>query len=279
MGTHYDVLGVPRNATFEQIKKAYREQIKFFHPDVFDGPPEVAEIKTRQLNEAYFVLSDPERRRNYDAYLFTQDQQRKAEEQKRKEKEDKERQEKEAWEKAQRETEESWSKENKAAAEEHKKRKEKQKKPRKASVVVLLILFLLSTSWAVYATYLIGVERFAAQSEIEALKGEYEIVKANRDTYNSNYKKTLIEKSALENRIEELTKENEKLTVFKDLAFDMADEWAFWHDNAVIVTEAGNKYHTYGCYHIGDNGFYIFNLATAEVRGYTPCLDCDPPTG
>ena len=33
----YNILGVPENATKEQIKKAYREQIKFFHPDVFQG--------------------------------------------------------------------------------------------------------------------------------------------------------------------------------------------------------------------------------------------------
>lgn len=66
---YYDVLGVPQNATAEQIKKAYREQIRFFHPDVFEGSEDVSRIKTLQLNEAYEVLKDPVRRKLYDSTL------------------------------------------------------------------------------------------------------------------------------------------------------------------------------------------------------------------
>ena len=73
--SYYDVLGVPRYATFDQIKSAYRQQIKFFHPDVFEGIPEVADIKTRQLNEAYEVLSNPQRRFEYDRELYLKDKQ------------------------------------------------------------------------------------------------------------------------------------------------------------------------------------------------------------
>lgn len=64
--TYYDILGVPYNATADQIKRAYREQIRFFHPDVFQGSEDVAKIKTQQLNEAYSVLSDPGKRAVYD---------------------------------------------------------------------------------------------------------------------------------------------------------------------------------------------------------------------
>lgn len=64
--TFYDILGVPQNATFEQIKKAYREQIKFFHPDVFQENPEIARIKTLELNEAYATLSNANKRAAYD---------------------------------------------------------------------------------------------------------------------------------------------------------------------------------------------------------------------
>lgn len=71
--TYYDVLGVPSNASAEEIKKAYRAQIKFFHPDVFEGNPNVANLKTLQLNEAYETLKDPEKRYLYD--LSIQDQQ------------------------------------------------------------------------------------------------------------------------------------------------------------------------------------------------------------
>lgn len=72
--TYYDILGVPRYATTEQIKSAYREQMKFFHPDVFDGSPYVADVKSKQLNEAYAVLSVPAKRYEYDEKLYADDQ-------------------------------------------------------------------------------------------------------------------------------------------------------------------------------------------------------------
>lgn len=64
--TYYDILGVPFDASPNQIKKAYREQIKFFHPDVFDGSIDVSIIKTQQLNEAYEILGDPIKKAQYD---------------------------------------------------------------------------------------------------------------------------------------------------------------------------------------------------------------------
>ena len=67
--TFYDILGVKSNATQEEIRAAYLAQIKYFHPDVFPGNPEIAKVKTVQLNEAYSVLSDSEKRRQYDAYV------------------------------------------------------------------------------------------------------------------------------------------------------------------------------------------------------------------
>lgn len=70
--TYYDILGVPFDATQEQIKKAYKEQIRFFHPDVFNGSEDVAKIKTLQLNEAYEVLGNPQKRATYDNDLKRQ---------------------------------------------------------------------------------------------------------------------------------------------------------------------------------------------------------------
>lgn len=72
--TYYDILGVPRYATSDQIKTAYREQMKFFHPDVFDGSPYVADVKSKQLNEAYAILSSPPKRYEYDKKLYADDQ-------------------------------------------------------------------------------------------------------------------------------------------------------------------------------------------------------------
>ena len=71
--TYYDLLGVPRYATFDQIKSAYRQQIRFFHPDTFDGSPDIANIKSRQLNEAYRILSTPSSRFQYDESLYEKD--------------------------------------------------------------------------------------------------------------------------------------------------------------------------------------------------------------
>lgn len=67
--TLYDILGVPKTATQEEIRSAYMAQIKFFHPDVFSGSEDVARIKTQQLNEAYATLKDAGKRALYDYAL------------------------------------------------------------------------------------------------------------------------------------------------------------------------------------------------------------------
>lgn len=67
--SYYDVLGVPQTASFQEIRAAYMAQIKYFHPDVFPGNPEIARLKTLELNEAYEVLSHSDRRAKYDSFL------------------------------------------------------------------------------------------------------------------------------------------------------------------------------------------------------------------
>ena len=67
---YYEVLEVDRNATPEEIKKAYRKQAKKHHPDVSQEPKDVAEAKFKEVSEAYEVLSDPEKRQLYDQYGF-----------------------------------------------------------------------------------------------------------------------------------------------------------------------------------------------------------------
>jgi molecular chaperone DnaJ len=62
----YEVLGVDRNATPEEIKKAYRKLARRYHPDANPDDPK-AEERFKEIQEAYDTLSDPEKRRQYDA--------------------------------------------------------------------------------------------------------------------------------------------------------------------------------------------------------------------
>lgn len=64
---YYEVLGVDKSADDAALKKAYRELAKKYHPDANPGDKE-AEAKFKEASEAYAVLSDPEKRRQYDQY-------------------------------------------------------------------------------------------------------------------------------------------------------------------------------------------------------------------
>jgi curved DNA-binding protein len=64
---YYKVLGVDKNASEEEIKKAYRKLARKYHPDLNPDDKE-AQRKFQQVNEAHEVLSDPEKRQKYDKY-------------------------------------------------------------------------------------------------------------------------------------------------------------------------------------------------------------------
>jgi curved DNA-binding protein CbpA len=64
--THYDILGVRPTASPQQIRRAFRDLSKLYHPDTTELPPAEATEKFQQLNEAYAVLSSPDRRWSYD---------------------------------------------------------------------------------------------------------------------------------------------------------------------------------------------------------------------
>lgn len=64
---YYEVLGVPRGATEEQLKQAYRSLAKKYHPDANPGDKS-SEEKFKEVNEAYEVLSDPRKRKEYDQF-------------------------------------------------------------------------------------------------------------------------------------------------------------------------------------------------------------------
>jgi curved DNA-binding protein len=64
---YYKILGVDRNATEKEIKQAYRKLARQYHPDVNPGD-KAAEERFKEINEAYEVLSDPEKRKKYDQF-------------------------------------------------------------------------------------------------------------------------------------------------------------------------------------------------------------------
>lgn len=63
---HYETLGLKKGATLDEIKKAYKELAKKYHPDV--SKEHEAEKKFKEINEAYSILSDSEKKENYDNY-------------------------------------------------------------------------------------------------------------------------------------------------------------------------------------------------------------------
>jgi molecular chaperone DnaJ len=64
---YYELLGVSRNATQEEIKRAYRRLARRYHPDANPGDP-AAEDRFKELNKAYSILGDPDKRQRYDAF-------------------------------------------------------------------------------------------------------------------------------------------------------------------------------------------------------------------
>ena len=64
---YYKILGVDRSASQKDIKSAYRKLTKKYHPDLNHGDKD-AELKYRDVNEAYEVLSNPQKRKMYDQF-------------------------------------------------------------------------------------------------------------------------------------------------------------------------------------------------------------------
>ncbi|MEN3015748.1 MAG: DnaJ domain-containing protein [bacterium] len=68
MKDYYSILGVSKNATEKELKEAYRKMVRKYHPDLNPNNKEQAEKIFKEINEAYEVLIDPEKRKFYDRY-------------------------------------------------------------------------------------------------------------------------------------------------------------------------------------------------------------------
>lgn len=229
----YNILGVPENATKEQIKKAYREQIKFFHPDVFQGNPEVAKEKTIQLNAAYETLMNDVLRKTYDENLKSEKENIEDENNKGERKEE--------------EFRENENRNDPPNFEEDFLTSQ-MKKAKHWKIVAIILAVIMIYGY------------FLSQNKIESLEADY-----------------FAEITDLQNDLTEKTEEASKLRLrIYDLNQNQ-DELNFWRNFAVIVTEYGEKYHTYGCQYIENKNFWIYNIGAAIGKGYEPCSVCNPP--
>ena len=88
MKNYYEILGVNFDATQEEIKSAYRELMKKYHPDKHtDDDTSYYEQKAKDLNEAYEVLSNEEKRRDYNIEYILYEEEQARKEQRRQQRE------------------------------------------------------------------------------------------------------------------------------------------------------------------------------------------------
>lgn len=83
------------------------------------------------------------------------------------------------------------------------------------------------------------------------------------------------QRSSAAHWVKQLTSERAKLNA--EIS-QLQEENDFWEGHAVIVVQEGSRYHRQGCSHIRGKDFWIYNVEAAKGHGYTPCLDCNPPS-
>lgn len=147
-------------------------------------------------------------------------------------------------------------------------------KPSKSYKKVAGIVLIFLTLASLGSSILFAMEANKAAQTIEEQSSTIDKQKEAISALNKQYVSAAVENHDLSDEVETLKAKNNEL-VKALIEADM--ERSFWHEYAVIVTSTGNKYHTYDCQHVDGKKFWIYNIDAAKVKGYSPCLDCDPP--
>lgn len=243
--SYYDILGIPHDASQEEIRKAYLEQIKFFHPDVFDGPPEVASLKSAQLNEAYEILKNPQKRQAYDFKLFGEEQSKERKEQKNQNNQNREQK---------KENNQEEKKENGSKGKEKEDPVNCKKEEAKGQSAGLQLACFLSTIICLVL--------------ILACVTQYQEIK-NMEEYTE----------LLESRVDSL---QDRVNYYKNIADQYSESDTFSGNSEkmdvpdyVFITKSGECYHRAGCEYISISATEVYIL-DAIAQGYRPCSYCLP---
>lgn len=87
----------------------------------------------------------------------------------------------------------------------------------------------------------------------------------------------LLHETKIESKDGTISDLNKAIDKYKENHLENKEELDFWRNYAVIVTESGEKYHTYGCRYVQGKEFWIYNVDLAVSKGYERCSVCNPP--
>lgn len=128
----------------------------------------------------------------------------------------------------------------------------------------------------VFVVCALGCVMAQMQNTISQQKAQVAELATTVDSLQTENSALELQRSRAAYRANQLTNEKSKLNAEISR---LQDENDFWSSYAVLVVQEGRRYHTYGCPHIRGKSFWIYNVSAARERGYTPCLDCNPPSG
>lgn len=265
MLNYYHILGVPIGSSTEVIKQAYREQIKFFHPDVFRGNPEIAYRKTLILNEAYEILSNPDKRREYDARLIEELRKNYESKSKNQQSTNNARTASEEGNPVHHKTsQDKSSAESNSQTSTHTSTSSPSSKSTSSVqkwfsiIAAALFVFVLTAYFSYEQGYLSAKEEFDKSLEITSLTASNKRLQSQIDSLK-----------------EQLSETNSQLSEAEGNLQSAEEELYFWDNYACIVTEYGEKFHKYGCYHLSNMEYFnIYNVELARSLGYFACKDC-----